>query len=91
MNADAALNLNRLLTIMAKLRDPERGCPWDKVQTFATIAPYTIEEAYEVAQAIADRDMLALADELGDLLFQVCIIRGWPKRKGPLPLPMWRG
>lgn len=56
---------------MARLRDPERGCEWDCAQTFATIAPYTIEEAYEVDDAIARGDMAALKDELGDLLFQV--------------------
>ena len=56
---------------MAALRDPISGCPWDREQSFATIAPYTIEEAYEVADAIARRDDAALADELGDLLFQV--------------------
>jgi nucleoside triphosphate diphosphatase len=63
--------LDRLLAIMARLRDPERGCPWDREQDFATIAPYTIEEAYEVADAIARGDMAMLRDELGDLLFQV--------------------
>ena len=63
--------LRRLLDIMADLRDPETGCPWDKLQTFETIAPYTIEEAYEVADTIAKRDFAALPDELGDLLFQV--------------------
>ena len=63
--------LRRLLDIMAALRDPATGCPWDKVQSFATIAPYTIEEAYEVADAIERRDFAALPDELGDLLFQV--------------------
>src|SRR6478609_143841 len=56
---------------MARLRDPERGCEWDTVQTFATIAPYTIEEAYEVADAIERNDMAELKDELGDLLLQV--------------------
>ncbi len=56
---------------MARLRDPERGCPWDLEQTFDTIAPHTIEEAHEVADAIARRDDAALVDELGDLLFQV--------------------
>jgi nucleoside triphosphate diphosphatase len=60
-----------LLAIMARLRDPEHGCPWDREQDFSTIAPYTIEEAYEVADAIARGDMPALKDELGDLLFQV--------------------
>lgn len=63
--------LNRLLAIMARLRDPVRGCEWDCAQTFATIAPYTIEEAYEVADAIARDDLAALKDELGDLLLQV--------------------
>ena len=56
---------------MAALRDPETGCPWDKEQDFASIAPYTIEEAYEVRAAIASGDPLVLKDELGDLLFQV--------------------
>ncbi len=63
--------IERLLDIMARLRDPERGCPWDQEQSFETIAPYTIEEAYEVADAIAKGDTAALKDELGDLLFQV--------------------
>lgn len=63
--------LDRLLAIMAQLRDPVGGCEWDTAQTFATIAPYTIEEAYEVADAIARDDMNALKDELGDLLLQV--------------------
>jgi tetrapyrrole methylase family protein/MazG family protein/ATP diphosphatase len=63
--------IDRLIAIMARLRDRERGCPWDREQDFATIAPYTIEEAYEVADAIERRDMAALKDELGDLLFQV--------------------
>ena len=63
--------LSRLVEIMRRLRDPVSGCEWDRVQTFATIAPYTIEEAYEVADAIARDDMDALADELGDLQLQV--------------------
>jgi len=61
----------RLLAIMAALRDPMSGCPWDREQDFATIAPYTIEEAYEVADAIAREDWAGLKDELGDLLLQV--------------------
>lgn len=61
----------RLLAIMARLRDPEGGCPWDLEQDFASIAPYTIEEAYEVADAIDRGDLAALKDELGDLLLQV--------------------
>jgi MazG family protein len=63
--------IDTLLDIMAQLRDPERGCPWDREQDFSTIAPYTIEEAYEVADAIERADMTALKDELGDLLLQV--------------------
>jgi ATP diphosphatase len=63
--------LDRLLLIMTQLRDQVRGCDWDRAQTFATIVPHTIEEAYEVADAIAREDMTALKDELGDLLFQV--------------------
>jgi ATP diphosphatase len=63
--------IERLMAIMARLRDPVTGCEWDTVQTFATIAPYTIEEAYEVADAIARDDLTDLKDELGDLLLQV--------------------
>jgi ATP diphosphatase len=63
--------LQRLVKIMERLRDPVSGCEWDSLQTFATIAPYTIEEAYEVADAIARDDMAALVDELGDLQLQV--------------------
>jgi nucleoside triphosphate diphosphatase len=65
------VSLERLVEIMRRLRDPATGCEWDREQTFATIAPYTIEEAYEVADAIARDDMDALADELGDLQLQV--------------------
>jgi ATP diphosphatase len=64
-------SLDHLAAIMARLRDPVGGCPWDLAQNFATIAPYTIEEAYEVAEAIAVDDMAELRNELGDLLFQV--------------------
>ena len=63
--------LSRLLSIMARLRDPVGGCDWDLAQNFASIAPYTIEEAYEVADAIESGDPARLCDELGDLLFQV--------------------
>jgi ATP diphosphatase len=63
--------IDGLLAIMAKLRDPQGGCPWDVQQTFASVAPYTVEEAYEVADAIDRNDMPALRDELGDLLLQV--------------------
>lgn len=64
-------DIGRLIEIMARLRTPEAGCPWDLKQNFSTIAPYTIEEAYEVADAIERNDMDALKDELGDLLLQV--------------------
>ena len=65
------MSLDRLVAIMRRLRDPVSGCEWDSVQNFATIAPYTIEEAYEVADAIDRDDMAALTDELGDLQLQV--------------------
>ena len=64
-------SIEKLLEIMAALRDPRTGCPWDQQQDFSSIAPYTIEEAYEVADAIARDDLPGLRDELGDLLFQV--------------------
>ena len=63
--------IEKLLEVMERLRDPDTGCPWDLQQTFATIAPYTLEEAYEVADAIARDDRDDLRNELGDLLFQV--------------------
>jgi MazG family protein len=81
--SDAARALEQLLALMARLRDPEHGCPWDREQTFASIAPYTIEEAYEVADAIEHGDREHLREELGDLLFQVVFHarmaqeRGW--------------
>jgi nucleoside triphosphate diphosphatase len=71
MTVESAPPLDRLLAIMARLRDPVSGCEWDRAQDFATIMPYTIEEAYEVADAIERRDFHALRDELGDLLLQV--------------------
>lgn len=78
--------IDRLLTIMQRLRDPENGCPWDKEQTFATIAPYTLEETYEVLDAIAREDFDDLRGELGDLLFQVVFTHKWPRKKGALIL-----
>jgi nucleoside triphosphate diphosphatase len=71
MTAERRGRIEELLEIMARLRDPQGGCPWDVQQTFATIAPYTIEEAYEVADAIDRNDLADLRDELGDLLLQV--------------------
>lgn len=71
MSSDRAHDIDKLLAIMAALRTPKTGCPWDLEQTFATIAPYTIEEAYEVADAIARDDLDDLKEELGDLLLQV--------------------
>lgn len=69
--SDSRYSVEDLKYLMARLRDPKTGCPWDKVQTFATIVPYTLEEAYEVADAIEREDWPHLQDELGDLLFQV--------------------
>ena len=71
----AAAELDRLLAIMARLRDPKSGCPWDLEQSFRTIVPHTLEEAYEVAEAIETDDMPALVGELGDLMFQVVAAR----------------
>ena len=76
----------RLAGIMARLRDPERGCPWDVAQDFASIAPYTIEEAYEVADACARGDMAALRDELGDLLLQVVFHARMAEERGAFAL-----
>jgi len=79
----AGESLEALLALMARLRDPQRGCPWDRAQTFASIAPFTIEEAYEVADAIERGDPQQLRAELGDLLFQIVFHarlaeeRGW--------------
>ena len=81
--SEAAAHIEALLRLCAQLRDPHSGCPWDRAQTFATIAPHTIEEAYEVADAIATEDPARIRDELGDLLFQVLLHsqlareRGW--------------
>ncbi|WP_326524229.1 nucleoside triphosphate pyrophosphohydrolase [Sphingomonas sp.] len=79
--------IERLVAIMARLRDPEHGCEWDTVQTFDTIAPYTIEEAYEVADAIARGDMGELKDELGDLLLQVVFHARMAEEAGDFALP----
>ena len=70
-NPKPSNDIETLLEIMRRLRDPTGGCPWDREQDFASVAPYTIEEAYEVAGAIEDKDWAHLKDELGDLLFQV--------------------
>lgn len=73
--------MQRLIDIMAALRDPERGCPWDKEQTFSSIVPFTIEETYEVVEAIDQGDMASLKEELGDLLFQVVFYAQMAKEK----------
>lgn len=74
--------IERLKDIMARLRDPENGCPWDVEQDFSSIAPHTIEEAYEVADAIAENNMEELKSELGDLLFQVIFYAQMAKEEG---------
>ncbi len=74
--------MSRLLAIMSRLRDPRGGCPWDLEQTFASIAPHTIEEAYEVVEAIESGDRAALRDELGDLLFQVVFYAQMGREEG---------
>src|SRR5258705_7145066 len=74
--------IDRLLAIMARLRDPADGCPWDLEQTFATVAPYTVEEAYEVADAIQRDDLSDLKEELGDLLLQVVFHARMAEEKG---------
>ncbi|WP_457666426.1 nucleoside triphosphate pyrophosphohydrolase [Thiolapillus sp.] len=74
--------IESLLDIMARLRDPHKGCPWDRKQSWATIAPYTIEEAYEVADAIENGDYAELKNELGDLLFQVVFYAQMGKEQG---------
>ncbi len=75
-------DIQELLTLMEKLRDPETGCPWDREQTFATILPFTIEETYEVADAIERGDMAELCTELGDLLFQIVFYSQMAKEQG---------
>ncbi|QIG80296.1 nucleoside triphosphate pyrophosphohydrolase [Stakelama tenebrarum] len=85
--ANGRSDLARLVAIMARLRDPVDGCEWDTVQTFDTIAPYTIEEAYEVADAIARADMAELRDELGDLLLQVIFHARMAEEAGEFALP----
>ncbi|WP_169569144.1 nucleoside triphosphate pyrophosphohydrolase [Sneathiella limimaris] len=74
--------IDKLLKIMEKLRDPDGGCPWDLEQTYETIAPHTIEEAYEVADAIAEKDMEELKSELGDLMFQTVFYAQMAKEEG---------
>jgi len=75
-------SIEKLLEIMADLRNPETGCPWDRQQDFSTIAPFTVEEAYEVADAIAREDLDGLRDELGDLLFQVAFYARMAEEQG---------
>lgn len=80
-------DVQRLLEVMERLRDPVSGCPWDREQSFETIAPYTIEEAYEVAEAIDRDDMGDLVDELGDLLFQVVFHAQMAHERGAFSFP----
>lgn len=79
--------MHELLAIMARLRDPERGCPWDVKQDFASVAPYTVEEAYEVADAVQRGDMADLRDELGDLLLQVVFHARMAEEAGHFAFP----
>lgn len=79
-------HLQRLLDIISALRDPDTGCPWDLKQDYKSLVPYTLEEAYEVAEAIEQGDMDEVKKELGDLLFQVVFTPSWPKKKGCLIL-----
>ena len=81
LNDKKTNELDKLLNIMSHLRDPDKGCPWDIKQTFESIAPYTIEEAYEVSQSIQDNDYDELMDELGDLLLQVVFLSQIAKEK----------
>jgi len=76
------IELEQLLELMARLRDPERGCPWDRQQTYASLVPHTIEEAYEVADAIAREDWAELRSELGDVLFQVVFYAQLAREEG---------
>ena len=81
-------DINKLLEIMSALRNPDSGCPWDVQQDFSSIAPYTIEEAYEVADAIQRKDLAGLKDELGDLLFQVAFHAQMGKEQGAFDFEM---
>ncbi|MGF7152903.1 nucleoside triphosphate pyrophosphohydrolase [Novosphingobium gossypii] len=87
MTLSKTTQIDRLLSIMARLRDPDHGCEWDREQTFATIAPYTIEEAYEVAEAITQDDLPALREELGDLLLQVVFHARMAEEAGHFAFP----
>jgi ATP diphosphatase len=87
MSADARKTIEDLLAVMAALRTPGMGCPWDLEQSFATIAPYTIEEAYEVADAIARGDLGELKEELGDLLLQVVYHARMAEEQGAFAFP----
>ena len=78
--------IQRLVAIMARLRDPDGGCPWDREQTFASLVPHTLEEAYEVAEAVELGDLPALRDELGDLLFQVIFYARLGQEQGDFDL-----
>ena len=89
VRGDPAGGIDRLLAIMARLRDPAKGCPWDVEQDFDSIAPYTIEEAYEVAEAIARRDMAELEASWATCSSRWSTTRAWPRRPAPSPGPTW--
>jgi ATP diphosphatase len=82
MSANTHPQLSRLLAVMQQLRDPQTGCPWDQKQTFASIVPHTIEETYELAEAITSGDMVDIKDELGDVLFQIVFYAQLAKEQG---------
>ena len=78
-------SLSDLLRVMQRLRDPETGCPWDIRQDFHSIVSSTLEECYELAQAIEDQDFNHIAEELGDVCFRWCFMRNWPEKKMYFP------
>ena len=79
-------SIEDLQHLMSRLRDPKDGCPWDKEQTFASIVPHTLEESYELADAITKNDLTHIKEELGDVLFQVIFTVNWAVNRGPLTL-----
>ena len=78
-------SINTLLDVVSKLRDPKSGCPWDLKQTLDSIAPFSIEEAYEVVEAVQENDTHKIIEELGDLLFQIVLLLGQTSYQNPAP------